>query len=252
MICRLPKNIINQIAHQLLLSPDSEKTWFGQVEALCFQYGLPHPLKLLSNPPLKETFKNLVKNQVADYWLQFYRSCLKDDSLPSLEFFKHELCSLLRPHPILATASHSYEVNKMVVQLRLLSGRARLGSLVKHFSPANDGMCELCQEEEEDISHFLLPRCPLLKERANLLVEYMKTTLMHSKPCSAIFENILNNAESNPKQWLQFVLDCSALPSVIVASQQDPTVLGLMFKATRTYCYSLHRQRLKLLGRWVP
>ena len=59
----------------------------------------------------------------------------------------------------------------MVVQLRLLSGRARLGSLVKHFSPANDGLCELCQEEEEDISHFLMTRCPMLKERANLLID---------------------------------------------------------------------------------
>ena len=81
----------------------------------------------------------------------------------------------------------------------------------------------------------------------------MKTTLMNSKPCTEIFENILNNAASNPKQWLQFVLDCSALPSVIVASQRDPTVLIFLFKATRTYCYySLHNTRLKLLGRWLP
>ena len=101
-----------------------------------------------------------------------------------------------------------YEVNKKVVQLHLLSGRVRLGSLVKHFSPANERICELCQEEEEDISHFLITRCPLLKERAYLLVNYMKTTLLNSKPCTEIFENILNNAASNPKQWLQFVLDC--------------------------------------------
>ena len=140
----------------------------------------------------------------------------------------------------------------MVVQLRLLSGRARLGSLIKHFSPANDGICELCFEEVEDIYHFLQTRCPALKTQANVLREYIKTTLMPSKLCSDIFVSICKNAKDDPKLWLQYVLDCSALPSIIAASQQDNSVLPLMFKATRTYCYSLHRTRLKLLGRWTP
>ena len=82
--------------------------------------------------------------------------------------------------------------------------------------------------------------------------EYIKTTLMPSKLCSDIFVSICKNAKDDPKLWLQYVLDCSALPSIIAASQQDNSVLPLMFKATRTYCYSLHRTRLKLFGRWSP
>ena len=67
MISRLPDNILNRVGRHLLLSKDSEKTWFGQIDAICYQYDLPHPLTLFSNPPKKEEFKRLVRSHVADY-----------------------------------------------------------------------------------------------------------------------------------------------------------------------------------------
>ena len=82
-----------------------------------------------------------------------------------------EFMSILRPHPMLSTAGHAYDVNKMVVQLRMLSGRYRVGTLLKHFSPENSGLCELCNQEVEDLPHLLLPRCPLLQERKNILMK---------------------------------------------------------------------------------
>ena len=139
----------------------------------------------------------------------------------------------------------------MVVQLRLLSGRARLGSLLRHFSPANTGLCELCSLEVEDLAHFLLPRCPRLQERADVLHQYMLTMLHESPICSQILNNILTGAKKDQDIWLQFVLDCSVMPEVISAAQADDSVLHLLFKITRTWCYSLHRTRLKLLGRWT-
>ena len=139
----------------------------------------------------------------------------------------------------------------MVVHLRLLSGRARLGSLLRHFSPASDGVCELCHLEVEDIRHFLLPNCPILQDRSRLLLDYMKNILEKSVPCSTILDTIILQAKDNPSIWVQFVLDCSVLPQVIAAGQDDPLVLPLLFKVTRTYCYSLHRTRLKILGRWT-
>ena len=186
MICRLPNNILHSLAYQFLLSPKKEVSWFTQVESVLFQYGLPHPLQLLQNPPGKDEFKSIVKLKVADYWQQHYRALVND--LPSLDFFKPEFCSLLKPHPILYTATNSYEVNKMVVQLRLLSGRARLGSLTRHFSPVNNGMCELWGLEVEDRHHFLLPRCPALLFRANILLAYV---LKQSEACIIVFGDIL-------------------------------------------------------------
>ena len=189
-----------------------------------------------------------MKLKVADYWQQHYRALVND--LPSLDFFKPEFCSLLKPHPILYTATNSYEVNKMVVQLRLLSGRARLGSLTRHFSPGNNGMCELCDLELEDLHHFLLPKCPALLSRANILLAYMQEVLKQSEACLIIFGDILQQSRKDCRLWVQFVLDCSVIPQVVQVSQTDKAVLQLLFKVTRTWCYSLHRTRLKLLGRW--
>ena len=170
--------------------------------------------------------------------------------MSSLLYFKPEFCSLLRPHPLLYTAGNPYEVNKMIVQLRLLSGRARLGTLLCHFSPGNDGTCELCNLEVEDLSHFLFPRCPLLQERAQLLIQYMETIFKDSQACLKILNEMIVGCAEDNDLWVQFVLDCSVLPAVIQAVQADQAVLPLLFKATRTWCYSLHRTRLKLLGRW--
>ena len=129
-----------------------------------------------------------------------------------------------------------------------LSGRYRVGSLLKHFSRTNSGICELCQIEEETLSHLLLPKCPFLQERKELLLVYSMNILQQSTVALEIFEQILT--ESNSEVFMQFVLDCSVIPIVIRAAQQDRTILTLFFKISRTWCYSLHRTRLKLLGRW--
>ena len=130
----------------------------------------------------------------------------------------------------------------------MLSGRYRVGSLLKHFSRTNSGICKLCQIEEETLSHLLLPKCPFLQERKELLLVYSKNILQQSTVALEIFEQILT--ESNSEVFMQFVLDCSVIPIVIRAAQQDRTILTLFFKISRTWCYSLHRTRLKLLGRW--
>ena len=213
---------------------------------LCKQYGLPHPLTLLQKPFEKTTFKSLIKLKISDYWQTQYRK--KSADLSSLRYFKPDFMSLLKPHPILKTVSHSYDVNKMVIQLRMLSGRYRVGSLLKHFSPSHSGLCELCGLEIEDLPHLLIPRCPSLQERRALLLEYSRTVLHGSTVCSTIFENILKAEEE--ELFVQFLLDCSVLPPVISGAQLDKEVLPLLFKITRTWCYSLHRTRLKLLGRW--
>ena len=246
MISRLPQNILHRIAREKLLSGDS-KSWFGQILLLCNKYGIPHPLTLLDNPPKKEQFKSTIKLKIADFWQSHYRNRSAD--LTSLRYFKPQFMSLLHPHPILSTAFHAYDINKMVVQLRMLSGRYRVGSLLKHFSASHNGDCELCGLELEDLSHLLVPRCPHLLERKALLVEYARSVLSSSEVCLSIFTNILDNGKED--EQVQLFLDCSAIPCVISANQDDKTVIPLLFRVTRTWCYSLHRTRLKLLNRWT-
>ena len=193
-ICRLPGNILNTLAKDSLIRmTDTDNSWFGQIRALCHKYALPHPLKLLELPPTKETLKSLLKQNISSYWQLILSKKIRNDEneMSSLKYFHPQFMSLLRPHPILTSAGHTYDTNKMIIQLRMLSGRYRSGSLLKHFSPSISGVCELCLLEEEDISHILLPRCPLLKERGALLIEYSRNFLQNYPNCIEIFEQIL-------------------------------------------------------------
>ena len=102
---------------------------------------------------------------------------------------------------MLSTPTHSHEVNKMKVQLHMLGGRYRV--------------CELCGTEVGDLVHLLLPRCPLLKYRRTLLVEYAFTMLGQSPTCLSIFSEIMN---SNEERIKIFFLSCLKSVDLVTVS----------------------------------
>ena len=50
------------------------RSWFTQVENLCLQYNLPHPITYLQMPPDKRVYKSLISARIIDYWEQKLRS----------------------------------------------------------------------------------------------------------------------------------------------------------------------------------
>ena len=246
MITRLREDPLNLHARNVLTSfKSSSRSWFFQVRDLCIKYMLPHPLVLLESPPSKPFFKKLVKSHIIDYWEQVLRS--EASILPSIPFFKPEYMSLVEPHPIWKTAgSNPYEVSKAIQQARFLSGRYRTESLCRHWSANKKGLCLslTCENEEESVHHILITCCAYHQVRDRHL------SIWHNHP-DPIIRKLLLDAAHNPQTLLQFLLDCSVLPNVILAAQEHGSVVFTsLFKLTRTYCYAVHRERLKLLGRW--
>ena len=84
--------------------------------------------------------------------------------------------------------------------------------------------------------------------RRALIFEYWDTITATSLPA----RSIINTFKLAPlKIFMQFILDCSVLPEVISAEQKyGKVILNLLFKATRTYCYSMYRERMKRLDMW--
>ena len=246
MICHLPGNILHTIAYQLLTSSSqSSKNWFSEIRNHCFKYNLPHPLLLLKEPPSKEAFKKLAKRNITDFWQQKLRAHSATLEDKSLKFFKPQYMSLSEPHPMWSTAVTSYKVNKCVVVGKMLSGRFRCGSLLRHFYPHISGLCELCGEELEDLPHILLPRCPHLQDRADILLRFANDSLQKTN-AGELFSRIMNSEDDTKK--VQMLLDPAAVPEIICAAQRDETVLPLLLGVTSTWCYSLNRTRSKLLG----
>ena len=250
LIVRLTVNILKKIQRYFLTSSDDRsksKSWFLVIRDICLMYQLPHPLSLLASPIPKETAKQLFRTKVTDYWQTKLRNEAAD--LPSLEYFKPQYMSLSRPHPLFTTCgSNSYEICKCLVQARMLSGRYRSDRLVRHFYPGSDGNCSLCPENVPGDLDHILTWCVSLREVRRLLTEKLEQSYI-SDTAKSIILNVINS--ENRKDFVQFLLDCSVHPDVISATQNcGPALLEELFRFTRSWCYAVHRTKLKLQGRW--
>ena len=205
----------------------------------------------LSGDDPKAKFKSLTKQAVLCYWQERLRADAA--SLVSLSFFHPLFMSLSKPHPLWITASSNpYVVNKAEVQTRMLSGRYRTESLSRFWSNNPNGYCLLphCSGKsvKEDITHILVT-CPSLSTKRNRLRDFFYSNSRGSCYIQDTIETFL--LTKNPHFQTQFLLDCSVLPEVIHLRQNlGLNILRSLFYLTRTWCYSLHRERLRQLGRW--
>ena len=160
--------------------------------------------------------------------------------------------SLTSPHPIWTTAGPlSYHVAMSTVQATMLSGRYRTELLCSKWSSNSSGYCQApsCQglNLPEDL-HHILAMCGSLQPTRQRLVNFT-SKFCQRYPAIRPIVQILCSPE-NPK-FRQFLLECSVLPVIQATQQQGPAVLQQLFRVTRTWCYCLHKTRLKILGRWT-
>ena len=247
MVARLTHDPLRIHARNVLVAAkSSSKSWFHQIRDICLRYGLPHPITILDSQPSKKALEKLVVARVISYWENTLRG--EAALLPSLSHFKPEFMSLKNPHPIWSTTGgNPYEVSKAIQQARFLSGRYRSENLVRHWSKNKEGFCYsvTCTNKVETVEHILI-QCRAYSDCKRKLY-----SLWLSSTNPVVQELVLEAFTSESCYLLQFILDCSVLPSVIAATQRHGfTVLKELFHLTRTWCFTIHRERMKMLGRW--
>ena len=229
----------------------SSRSWFLMIRDISTKYSLPDPLMILSNPPTKSSFKRSTKAKIVDFW----ESKLRADAshLDSLIFFKPQFYSLSKPHPIWTSAGNNpYEVEKACCQARMLSGRFRTCWLSRHWSGDSTGFCSLptCRLNPTPgtLTH-ILSECedlaPARQRVFSLWAQYLR-----DKPfLLPIIRKYTTTGDAT--QYMQFMLDCTVLPDVITLKQQEGRlVYDSLLYLTRTLCFSVHKARNKLLGKW--
>ena len=99
MIMVLKSSILHRHGLNVFTTKASSVSWFYVVRNLCLRYQLPHPIELLKSNLTKESFKNLAKKHVLNYW----ELKLRDEAawLTSLRYFNPKYMSLSKPHPIM-------------------------------------------------------------------------------------------------------------------------------------------------------
>ena len=107
-----------------------------------------------------------------------------------------------------------------------------------------------CSLVIEDLPH-ILALCPALQPTRDKLQCFSRKYC--EKYCQEISELVLNMCSQTSPQFCQFLLDCSPLPAVVSAVQlHGEELLSHLFQITRTWVYTLHKERMKMLGRWNP
>ena len=220
MITRLQGSLLHRHALDALVrAKPSIRSWFSQIRDICLQYFLPHPVTLLQDPLSKLAFKSLVTKSVLSFW----EAKLRDEAscLQSLIYFNPQFMSLNKPHPLWLTAGSSpYEVIKTRVQATMLSGRYRTELLCSHWSQNKAGSCLLrsCsdQQTQEDLAHILRD-CPHLEETRTALKLF--TTRYTKKVPDAVAHLVHELCDPAHPLFIQFLVDCSVLPSVILLYQ---------------------------------
>ena len=248
MICHLPADPLQAHArHVLLCAKDSSNSWFIRIRDLCLLYGLDHPLKLLSLPPSKYSFKRIVKKSVALYWENLLKAEAAD--LPSLCYFMADNCSVQHSHYVWTTARSSFECRKASVLARMMSGRFRSEYLTRHWSNNKQGFClaETCTESVGDLEHMLL-QCPALSSVRARMWDLMFQKSVAYPPLLSFF---LSLEKSPPKTQIQFFLDPTAFHEIIETVQVcGQPVFELICYLTRTFVYYLYREKQILVGWW--
>ena len=249
MICRLPTDPLNHHARYILTTAfPSAKSWFQQITELCLKYGLPHPLRLLENPPSKDCFKKLVKLKMTQYWQDLLRA--EAAPLTSLQYFKPSFHSLKSPHQIWSSAgSNPFENSKSLIVAKMISGRYRSDQLCRFWSANRTGFCQAptCQDVVGDLEHLLI-HCPALEPIRAKMRDFWRSKSSHCPSLHFLIESVFI---STPKTQVQFILDPCVFPEVISLRQ----ALGQVFVnhvlyLTRTWAYYLHKQKLVITGRW--
>ena len=243
MIIRLNGSILNNYALTYFNSGALKThSWFHQIRNLCLLYNLPHPIQLLSAPLSKYRFKKLIKSHVINYW----EIKLRNEAAPltSLQYFNPAYMSLVSPHPIWSTVGSSpAKVAMATIQAQMLSGRYRTEHLCSLWSPNSSEFIS------EDLDH-IIRNCESLTQTRQKMQLF---SLKYCKGMEHIESIVMKYSDPSHPQFCQYLLDCSILEDVIVAKQNfGDQVLYDLFHITRTYCYNIHKERMKLRGRWNP
>ena len=131
----------------------------------------------------------------------------------------------------------------------MLSGRYLTDRQQRHWSDNRSGFCLLpaCLPSRASGSlEYLFISCPALSSKRERLIELAKLISSESPILSELIPSILNNPDQH--QLVQLLLDCSTMPVIIrIAQQTGPYVRDRLLYLGRTWCYSLHRDRMKQL-----
>ena len=130
-------------------------------------------------------------------------------------------------------------------------GQARVEALTKHWDPSNkEGYCQLCHSIAPSLGTmehmFLGGGCPALVDARLCMLSFFQAYMVARPYLLPVMKVCWGTSNSLS---MQFLLDCTVIPEVIIASQENnhPVVSDLCYLG-RTYIFKIHQTRRRLLN----
>ena len=157
--------------------------------------------------------------------------------------------SLKITHPLWTSCgNNSFEISKAMIQAKLLSGQYRTDTLLCNFGKNSTTQYVLCKSENLGSIEHLLVVCDKLKFCRDKQFESLEK---RSNVSDLIKKLIYDAYNTSISKFVQILLDCSVMAEVIQAKKLEANIICEIFKFTRTWCFNIHVNRMKLLGRWT-
>ena len=121
--------------------------------------------------------------------------------------------------------------------------------MCRFWSSNRSGHClaDTCQNVRGDLEHLLIT-CPALEHSRHRLHSLW---CLKTVDCPPLHRLILRMLGSTPETQVRFILDSTAFPEVIGLMQlYGQEIQDRILYLTRTWAFTLHRQKMKILGRW--
>jgi hypothetical protein len=243
-ICRQHDDAIEkQLAiRQLNIKTTESKSWFTILKKTLIIYDFSNINELLAKPPkkIKSMWKSLIMKAVERYWAKKIREIAT--WYPSLERLNSEIYKPKLYHPIL-NISRDLNLSKAAmsigIKIRLVTGTYFLQEVCAKYacvSPLCE--CELCDEDVENLDHFLLkckvlhaPRLQHLSKINEILEDHIDTSFDSLDSATKIQMIIVGTTFRNSRFEL-----------TDIAEQQ-------MEQNSRIMCYALHCIRSRTITR---
>ena len=130
----------------------------------------------------------------------------------------------------------------------MLSGRYRSDWLRRHWGPGESGACRLpsCSSQQGDLEHLLTAACPALGPA-------LAGTLQRCSNFLSSHPSLLSTVQAalarQPADFVSFILDPSTDRAVLPLTQlHGSSILAPLFRFSRAWIWTVHRDRLRLLG----
>ena len=143
-----------------------------------------------------------------------------------------------KPHPIWSTVECDLkDVERATIKAKILAGTYKLQSNRARINQHNIAQCPLCHKEDEDRIHFLT-RCSALETTRRPHIDDIKQVFIK---------------EQRLEEWRYIVNDNELLTQTILDITKLQWLTGLTVQPkvesiSRRLCYSLHKQRNKLIA----